>query len=231
MTKNKIECSISKTNCSIQISNSKISLIERKCFNILLLNAIDELKTKDTYSIRIADLQHMFGFNYSKEIQECCKNLVQSTLKFSEFDEQGKESWTLMPLLASAKISEGYLFYSFCSDLQNKLSDMGFFDRINLTIQNRFKNKYTLELYELCMSHYNKKKGGGCTPFIEIQSLRKLLGCAENISYDKFYEFNRFVLKNAIKKINDKTDIFVIPKQEKLLKTVKAIQFIISDAK
>ncbi|MBT6778972.1 RepB family plasmid replication initiator protein [bacterium] len=55
-----------KHSSAIHISN-KVSLLQRKCWNVLLANAYNDLPTTDVYSMQIDELTDTLGFD-SKNI-------------------------------------------------------------------------------------------------------------------------------------------------------------------
>lgn len=79
-----------------------------------------------------------------------------------------------------------------------------------------FKSKYSIRLYELFKSNEYKRNFK-----IDIDLLQKSLGC----NYSKTADFNRFVLKAAIKEINKKTEINVSYEFIKVGRAYKGITF------
>jgi hypothetical protein len=70
------------------------------------------------------------------------------------------------------------------------------------------------------------KTGYGETPFISIEDFRKLLGLKEN-EYKRYKDLSLYVIKKAIKEINEKSDLFVEVKQNKIGRRVTEIKFYI----
>jgi hypothetical protein len=97
-----------------------------------------------------------------------------------------------------------------------------------MEIQKNFKTKYALALYELACDHFIRADGRGQTPLIEINDLRKLLGCSDDHSYKDYKYLNKDVIKRAIKEINEKSDLIIETKTKRNRQKVVAIQLLIT---
>ena len=62
------------------------------------------------------------------------------------------------------------------------------------------------------------------TPFISIQSFKELLGLGKD-DYPIFSEFNRSVIKPAIKEINDLTDYHIKVEQKRIGRRIGELKF------
>lgn len=227
--------SVIKSSGAIQISSEKLSLLQRKCFNILLFNAWRDLHIKDIFRIKLSDLRYALDYHDLPNLKDNLKQLMHTIVEFNCLGSRDKSEWQWegMTLLAESAISSDgtTLRYGYAPTMRQKLQDPLVYARIDLAIQRNFRTKYALILYELACDHYIAATSKGHTPFIELRDLRKLLGCAEDKSYDNFFEFNRYVLKKAVKEINEKSDLQIEMKQKKRGKNVVAIQFVITQNK
>ena len=61
---------IKKHTGVVQICSDQISLLQRKCFNVLLANAYHDLEKSDTYSIKIWDVCRALGFHDIAELKD-----------------------------------------------------------------------------------------------------------------------------------------------------------------
>jgi len=119
----------------------------------------------------------------------------------------------------------GVIWYTWGKYLREKLCNPTMYAKINLAIQSRFKSKYSLVLYELCVDYFIKKQGKGETPWINIEDFKKLMG-VENDKYCQEYKrLNDFVIKKAVKEVNEKSDIFVAIDVKKEARKVVALKF------
>lgn len=214
-----------KHSWTIQISN-KISLLQRKAWNVLLANAYDDLPTKDRYQVRMKDLMESLQIKTrnTKYLKEVIKDLMSIVVEFNLLSKDGKNKWIAMNLLGDCLIDDGILTYSYGSILRERLYNPDMYARIKLSMQNKFSSKHTLALYELCVDYFIEKKGYGTTPFIELDKFRDLMGVEKN-EYPLFKIFNSKIIKKPVDEINDKTDIVVKPEYKKEGRKVVAVKF------
>ena len=90
-----------KHSASIQISN-KITLLQRRVWNIILANAFDDLKKKDLFTIQLVELREMLGYdkrnnNYIKEV---LKSLIDIKMEWNVLDKDKNQVWGITTLLA-----------------------------------------------------------------------------------------------------------------------------------
>jgi hypothetical protein len=229
MSENKkfINGSVVKPSGVIQSSSDSITLIQRKCFNILLLNAYRDLPTKETYEIKIADLRNALGYHNISELKENLKKLASTVVELNFLGTRDDTVWAIASLLADALIEGDHLQYSYGPLLREKLRNPSIYARINMAIQKNFKIKYALALYELACDHFIRADGRGKTPFIDLNNLRKLLGCSDDHAYKDYKYLNKDVIKRAIKEINEKSDLVIETKTKKNRQKVVAIQLLI----
>jgi len=93
-----------------------------------------------------------------------------------------------------------------------------------LHLQNEFKSRYALILWEVCFDYFDTDRSQGETPFIPLETLRELLGI-ESDEYPLFPELNRTVLKPALKEINVLTNYHVEIEQKRIGRKVAELKF------
>jgi len=215
----------------IHISTDEITLIQHKCWNLLLANAYSDLDKQDSYSIKLWHIRQALGYHNVAELKKSLRKLSTTVVEFNAPPNRDGAKWEIYSLLADAVIDDEWLSYSYGGLLRQKLLNPSLYARINLAIQRNFKTKYALILYEIACDHYIRSKGRGKTDFISIEDLRRKLGCFNDKSYEYFKEFNRYVLKKAVEEINKKSDIQIEIRQKKEKKKVTAVQLIITSNK
>jgi plasmid replication initiation protein len=226
MSKKKKE--VIKHSAAIQTSNN-INLLQRRAWNVLLANAFDDLlKSEDVYSITIKDLCDYLKYNSKdeKHIKESLRALINTTIEWNLLNKDNDNEWNATSLLANVKIVNGVCYYSFGGLFRKQLYNPTIYARINLTLQNNFKSKHTLALYELFVDYYRIKDVYGETPYIEIEIFRKLVGLTTE-EYKKFAILNRDVIKKSLKEINKKSDLSVKVVYKRQERRVIAIKFLI----
>ena len=214
-----------KASPAIQIQ-SKMTLLQRRAWNVLLANAYDELPNTDIYRVSVAELAAKLGFNSKNEdyLKEILEALVDYKVKWNLLDKNKEEDWGVAVLLASADIKDGICTYGFAPHLRLKLHNPRIYAKLNLRLQNRFTSQYALVLWEICFDYFDADRDKGETPFVPLETFRDLLGI-ESDEYPAFSIFNRAVIKPAIKEINDLTDYHVEVEQKRIGRKVGELKF------
>ena len=218
-----------KASPAIQIQ-SRISLLQRRAWNVLLANAYNELPNKEIHSISVGELAAKLGFKDKHSNQHYLKAALRE-LRSCEVEwnilDKDKEEWGVTGLLAEARIRDGICFYQFPHTLRLKLYNPRIYTKLNLRLQNRFTSRYALVLWEVCFDYFDTDRNQGETPFILLETFRELLGI-ESDEYPAFSIFNRAVIKPAIKEINKETDYHVEVEQKRIGRRVAELKFRIS---
>lgn len=79
---------------------------------------------------------------------------------FNILDKDKEQEWGKFALLETVEFEDGVCKYSYDPRLQKLLYEPKLFTKIDLSIQNKFRSKYALFLYELVCDY----KGDGQTP-------------------------------------------------------------------
>ena len=216
-----------KASPAIQIQ-SKISLLQRRAWNVLLANAYNELPNKEIHSISVGELAAKLGFKDEHSNQDYLKDALRS-LRFCEVEwnllnKDNKQVWGIAGLLASVEIEEGICSYEFPKPLRLKLYNPRVYAKLNLHLQNQFKSRHALVLWEVCFDYFDADRDQGETPFIPLEMFRELLGIKSD-EYPAFSIFNRAVIKPAITEINEVTDYFVEVEQKRIGRKVAHLKF------
>ena len=221
-----------KASPAIQIQ-SKISLLQRRAWNILLANAYNELPNKEIHSISVGELAAKLGFKDKYSNQHYLKAALRA-LRACEVEwnilGKDKEEWGVTGLLAEVRIADGICFYQFPHTLRLKLYNPRIYTKLNLRLQNRFTSRYALVLWEICFDYFDTDRDQGETPFISLQIFRELLGIKSD-EYPAFSIFNRAVIKPAISEINKETDYLVEVEQKRIKRKVAELKFHITKVK
>ena len=220
-----------KASPAIQIQ-SKISLLQRRAWNVLLANAYSELPTADIHRVSVIELAAKLGYNshdldYLKETLEA---LGSCQVKWNLLNKDKKEKWGFANLLASAEIENGICTYAFAPHLRLQLYNPRIYAKLNLRLQNRFMSQYALVLWELCFDYFDTDRAQGETPFIPLETFRELMGI-EAEEYRTFKALNQFVIKPAVKEINDLTDYHVEVERKRLGRRIGELKFRITRVK
>ena len=220
-----------KASPAIQIQ-SKISLLQRRAWNVLLANAYNELRDQEIHCVSMVELAAKLGFDSKNEdyLKEVLRELRFCEVEWNLLNKDNKQVWGVSGLLASVEIEDGICTYAFAPHLRLKLYNPRVYAKLNLRLQNRFKSQYALVLWELCFDYFDTDRDQGETPFISLEAFRELLGIGSD-EYPAFSIFNRAVIKPAVKEINDLTGYLVEVEQKRLRRKVNGLKFRITKVK
>lgn len=220
-----------KHSAAIQISN-KISLLQRRAWNVLLANAFDDMADKDEFKISINDLARILKYD-SNDIQylkDLLYKLVNTTVEWNILNKDKQQEWGVFALLAEANIIDGYCHYSYGAILRKRLYNPSMYARISLSLQNQFKSRYALALFELFTDYFQVKNNYGETPWVSLDAFRDLIGIRDN-EYKEFKILNKKVIKESIQEINAVSDLYIDEKNciltKKVNRKVVALKFLI----
>ena len=209
-------------------SSGKLTLVQRKLANVLMYSAYDNLLSTRTHTIPVHIMCAMLGWDASNRIdhlKEALLALQQTTLEFN-LREDGHEVWESMAMLSYAHIKNGICTYRYDEALAERLFDPAMFAMISLKVQRRIDSAYALNLYENCIRY--KDTNTGSTGRWTLDFFREIVGATAS-SCDDFRLLNRKVIKPAIEKINEVSDVVVKVEYEKQVRTVVALKFRVQD--
>lgn len=220
-----------KASPAIQIQ-SKISLLQRRAWNVLLANAYNELPNQEIHRVSMVELAAKLGFDSKNEdyLKEMLRKLRSCEVEWNLLSKDNKQKWGIAGLLASVEIEDGICTYAFSPHLRLKLYNPRVYAKLNLRLQNRFKSQYALVLWELCFDYFDTERDQGETPFIPLNTFRALLGI-ESREYPAYSIFNRAVIKPAVKEINKETDYHVEIEQKRIGRRIGELKFRITRVK
>ena len=220
-----------KASPAIQIQ-SRISLLQRRAWNVLLANAYNELPDKDIHSVSMAELAAKLGFGDGNQeyLKEMLRSLRSCEVEWNLLNKDNKQVWGIAGLLASVEIEEGICSYEFPKPLRLKLHNPRVYAKLNLRLQNQFRSRYALILWEICFDYFDTDRDQGETPFIPLEVFKSLMGL-EKDEYPIFKVINRDLIKPAIKEINDLTDYHVEVEHKRIGRRIGELKFRITKVK
>jgi len=214
--------SVKKNVAAIHVSG-KLTLLQRKLSNVLLLNAYDHLITRPKHRIDARTLCLMIGYNSNDmdTLKASLRGLAETVAEWDMLDDKGRQEWGVSSLLSYAKLSGGVCEYAYSPALAEKLHDPKVFALINLNIQRRFTSGHALALYENCFRFVRT----GSTGWWPIELFRRLMGVDGSAYYESFKQLNAKIIKPAVAEVNATSNILLEPEVRKEGRTVTEIRF------
>lgn len=213
---------VKKHVAAIHVSG-KLTLLQRKLSNVLLLNAYDTLTRQNTFQMDAKTLCMMVGYNSNDldTLKQSLRGLAETVAEWDMLDEEGRQEWGVSSLLSYAKLKGGVCEYAYSPALAEKLNDPKVFALINLNIQRRFNSGHALALYENCYRFHRI----GTTGWWPLETFRRLMGVADSAYYEIFKHLNAKIIKPAVSEVNKSSNIIVTPEFRKQGRAVSDIRF------
>jgi len=206
---------------------SNLSLVDRKIVNILLKNAYETISSAKYHSIRLCEIKNAIGWkskNYNN-LKKSLGKLATTKIEWNIFKKDKKNIWATSSLLASASISGGKCIYDYSYHLRELFKNPNIYGKINLVIQNNFKSKYSLILWEFLTDYLAVGgKDGVRTEWIKMEDYKNLLG-VELEKYQSFKALSLNLIKLPLEEINTVSDIEVEAIYQKNANRVSAVSF------
>lgn len=217
---------VKKHVAAIHVSG-KLTLLQRKLSNVLLLNAYDTLVSRQKHQIDARTLCLMIGYNSNdmETLKQSLKGLAETVAEWDMLDEKGQQEWGVSSLLSYAKLKGGICEYAYSPALAEKLHDPKVFALINLNIQRRFTSGHALALYENCYRFVRT----GSTGWWPLDLFRRLMGLDGSSYYETFKHLNAKVIKPAVAEVNKTSNIIVTPETRKQGRVVTEIRLRIKE--
>lgn len=200
---------LKKHVAAIRVSNT-VGALGRKVWNVLLINAYDDLLEKRKHTIPVSVLSDVAGYN-SKSYDSLKSALQRLQTTLVEWDIGGgaavKGMWSpnhiSVQMIGGYKIENGILEYYYPDYLPELLYQPTMYQSISLSQQKEISSGASLALWENCLRYI----GVGSTGLSDVEEWKVLLGVQGKKAYQQFYRFNERCLSLAIKEVNKKTNI------------------------
>ncbi|MCF2906707.1 replication initiation protein [Octadecabacter sp. CECT 8868] len=217
---------VKKHVAAIHVSG-KLTLLQRKLSNVLLLNAYDTLTLQATHAMDARTLCTMIGYNSNDmdTLKASLRGLAETVAEWDMLDADGQQEWGVSSLLSYAKLKGGVCEYAYSPALAEKMNDPKVFALINLNIQRRFTSGHALALYENCYRFVRT----GSTGWWSLDLFRRLMGVGDSAYYETYKHLNAKIIKPAIAEVNKTSNIVVSAEIKKRGRAVSDIRFLIKE--
>jgi len=217
--------SVKKHVAAIHVSG-KLTLLQRKLSNVLLLNAYDRLGDVQVFEMDARTLCMMVGYNSNDfdTLKASLRGLAETVAEWDMLGADGAQEWGVSSLLSYAKLKGGVCEYAYSPALAEKLADPKVFALINLNIQRRFTSGHALALYENCYRFHRT----GSTGWWPLETFRRLMGVEDSAYYQSFKHLNAKIIKPAVAEVNKSSNIIVTAETRKRGRAGTDIRFAIA---
>lgn len=169
---------------------------------------LDKLMNKISLDSHVVffSLGELYGIYKSKNILDIKKNLLRLSKKKMYFTLINLEKETIQGefyLLNSVYLKKDGIYVTPPLELIYSLDKKSIFHRIDLSTFIRFKEKHTFNFYPKIIEHYDSNNFE-----YNVTQLKEILG-VEDDYYERFYDFEKNIIKPIINDINKSSKIHI----------------------
>jgi hypothetical protein len=212
--------------------SEKITVTARKIYNVMLHYAQRQGVSKDRYQVRLVEIATGIDFNSNNTelIKQYFRQMATTGVEWQSPTIGEGARWSVSALIAHAdliqKDGELILEWSYAPNIKQELLDPQRFAKMSLQVQASLNTMASLVLYEICCRYADNP--GGLTARQPWSWWRPVLtGAPDNptSAYQEYKIFNRDVLKKAIKKVNEVSDLDIELVEHRVGRSIQDLQF------
>ncbi|MGS0741462.1 RepB family plasmid replication initiator protein [Glaciimonas sp. GG7] len=212
--------------------SEKITVTARKIYNVMLQIAQKQGVEKDFYQARLADIAIGIDFksNNTELIKQYFRQMATTGVEWQSPTTGEGARWSISALIAHADLvqrsNELILEWSYAPNIKQELLDPQRFAKMSLQVLASLNTMASVVLYEICCRYADNPSGltarqpwGWWRPV--------LTGAPDSATsaYQEYKIFNRDVVKKAVKKVNEVTDLEIELIEHKRGRSVQELQF------
>jgi hypothetical protein len=212
--------------------SEKITVTARKIYNVMLQYAQRQGVDKDSYRVRLAEIAIGIDFNSNNTevIKQYFRQMATTGVEWQSPTTGEGARWSISALIAHADLiqqgKELILEWSYAPNIKQELLDPQRFAKMSLQVMAALNTMASLVLYEICCRYADNPSG--LTARQNWAWWRPVLTGAPDSptsAYQEYKIFNRDVVKKAVKKVNEVTDLEVELIEHKMGRSVQDLQF------
>lgn len=212
--------------------SEKITVTARKIYNVMLHYAQRQGVGLDRYQVRLADIATGIDFNSNNTdlIKQYFRQMATTGVEWQSPTIGEGARWSVSALIAHADLiqrnGELILEWSYAPNIKQELLDPQRFAKMSLQVQASLNTMASLVLYEICCRYADNP--GGLTARQPWSWWRPVLTGAPDSptsAYQEYKIFNRDVLKKAVKKVNEVSDLEIELVEHRAGRSVQDLQF------
>jgi len=212
--------------------SEKITVTARKIYNVMLQYAQRQGVDKERYRARLSEIAIGIDFNSNNTeiIKQYFRQMATTGVEWQSPTTGEGARWSISALIAHADLiqrgNELTLEWSYAPNIKQELLDPQRFAKMSLQVLAALNTMASLVLYEICCRYADNP--GGLTARQAWAWWRPVLtGTPDSpaSAYQEYKIFNRDVVKKAVKKVNEVTDLEVELIEHKNGRSVQDLQF------
>lgn len=212
--------------------SEKITVTARKIYNVMLQYAQRQGLDKDRYRVRFADIATGIDFNSNNTelIKQYFRQMATTGVEWQSPTTGEGARWSISALIAHADLTqqgnELWLEWSYAPNIKQELLDPQRFAKMSLQVLATLNTMSSLVLYEICCRYADNPSGlTARQPWAWWRPV--LTGAPDSAAsaYQEYKIFNRDVVKKAVRKVNDLTDLEVELIEHRQGRAVQELQF------
>jgi hypothetical protein len=212
--------------------SEKITVTARKIYNVMLQMAQKQGVEKDFYQARLADIAVGIDFksNNTELIKQYFRQMATTGVEWQSPTTGDGARWSISALIAHADLvqrsNEMVLEWSYAPNIKQELLDPQRFAKMSLQVLAALNTMASVVLYEICCRYADNPSG--LTARQSWAWWRPVLTGAPDSAtsaYQEYKIFNRDVVKKAVKKVNEVTDLEIELIEHKSGRSVQELQF------
>ena len=217
----------------VPTKSSKITVLARKAYNVLLYLAQEQGIDHEVYRAPLQSVLRGIDFNsHAREIvKQHLRAMVSTTVEWQSPTSGEGEAWNVAGLLAHAKLykqsGENWVEWSFAPNIKHELLEPQRFARLRLDVISQLRRHAGVVLYEIC-SRYRDVGLTARQPWPWWRPVLTGSPDSEDSVKQEYRFFKRDTLKLAIAEVNAVTDLDVELIEHRAGRFIADIQFKIS---
>lgn len=210
----------------------KITVTARKIYNVMLQYAQRQGVEQPRYRVRLADITSGIEFNSNNTelIKQYFRQMATTGVEWQSPTIGEGARWSISALIAHADLfqsgNEMILEWSYAPNIKQELLDPQRFARMSLQVLATLNTMASLVLYEICCRYADNPSGlTARQPWAWWRPVLTGAPDSPTSAYQEYKIFNRDVVKKAVKKVNEVTDLEVELIEHKIGRSVQDLQF------
>ncbi len=192
---------------------NKYSIQERKLLNVCLWNAQNQGYQRSVHEMDCTLVRELIGATETRNyewLRELARGLVGTLIEWNSLGKDKTAEWTVCTLLSSGQIRGGKFRYRLNPEIVDQIRNPRLWGKFKLLAQIKLKRKHALIIYEFLSTELSIQ-GASAQEIkvrISVDDIREICGLTEG-QYEKFKDFNKYVLLPAKQEIDKFTEIVI----------------------